>query len=342
MSDTRISVIIPVLNGAAFLEEALASLEQQTLRDFDVLVWDNGSTDDTLEILDRWLPTRLSGRVFRGVPLSLGLSLRRLVEEAPTELCARMDVDDICHPERFQRQFDFLRQNPGLALVGTDRDCMDMAGNPVAGASKLPFAPTDVLHATLVGPRIWHPTVLFKRSAILEAGNYQDHSTPDEPYWSEDYDMWMRLQSRYLAATMPERLLRYRINPEGVTQKAMREKRAALARRRVWERHAAAFTGLDSKTALRLHDRSSSFALPALWRIARHFQMLDGQTPFSRLRHQSFLVAMEKMINRKDLAARFWLKACRALPLIPANGLPTPRQGPPGCVPAPIGGQQRP
>jgi glycosyltransferase involved in cell wall biosynthesis len=324
MSDTRISVIIPVLNGAPFLEEMLVSLEQQTLRDFDVLVWDNGSTDGTLEILGRWLPVRLPGRVFRGVPLSLGLSLRRLVEEAPTELCARMDADDICHPDRFRQQLDFLRQHPGLALVGTDRDCIDMAGNPVAGASRLPYTPADVLHATLVGPRIWHPTVLFKRSAILETGNYQDHSTADEPYWSEDYDIWMRLQSRHLAATMPERLLRYRINPEGVTQKAIKERRAALARRRVWERHAPAFTGLPQQTALRLHDRASPFALPALWRMAGHFRRLDGMTSSARMRHPSFLDAMEKLISRKDLTSRTWLKACRALRPAPAGAPPTP------------------
>lgn len=313
-SDSRISVIIPILNGAPFLEEMLLSLEQQSFRDFDVQVWDNGSTDGTLEILDRWLPARLPGRVFRGVPLSLGLSLRRLVEEAPTELCARMDADDICHPERFRLQVDFLQKHPGLALVGTDRDCIDIDGNPVEGASRLPFTPTDVLHATLVGPRIWHPTVLFKRSAILEAGNYQDHSAPpDEPYWSEDYDMWMRLQTRHLAATMPDRLLRYRINPEGVTQKAMKEKRAALARRRVWERHAPDFTGLPQDAALRLHDRASSFALPAFWRMAGHFRRLDGLSPAARLRTPSFLDAVEKLIGRKDLASRLWLKVGRVL-----------------------------
>lgn len=323
MTQEKISVLIPVLNGAQFLEEALASLEQQTYRDFEVLVWDNGSTDGTLEILDRWLPARLPGRVFRGQPLSLGLSLARLVEEAPTELCARMDADDLCHPDRFRQQLDFLRQHPGLALVGTDRVCIDMEGNTVAGASTLPFAPSDVLHATLVGPRIWHPTVLFKRSTILQAGNYQDHSTSEEPYWSEDYDMWMRLLTHSLAATMPEKLLHYRINPEGVTQKAMREKRAALARRRVWERHASAFTGLPTPEAMRLHDRASRFALPALRRMARHFQRLDGMTVAARMRHPSFLDAMEKLISRKDLAARLWLKAGRVLQPAAAGAQPT-------------------
>jgi glycosyltransferase involved in cell wall biosynthesis len=323
MSQERLSVLIPVLNGAQFIEEALASLEQQTHRDFEVLVWDNGSTDGTLEILDRWIPARLPGRVYRNEPLSLGLSLARLVEVASCELCARMDADDICLPERFQQQLEFLRQHPKLALVGTDRVCIDMAGNLVEGASVLPFAPSDVLHATLIGPRIWHPTVIFKRSAVLEVGNFQDHSTAEEPYWSEDYDLWMRLLTPHLAATMPERLLRYRINPEGVTQKAMREKRAALARRRVWEHHAAAFTGLPTQVAMQLHDRSLSFALPTFWRMARHFQRLDGMPPLTRLRYPSFVAAMEKLVCRKDLATRVWLKACRALQPAPASVPPT-------------------
>ena len=324
MNSEKLSVLIPVLNGAQFLEEALASLEQQTLRDFEVLVWDNGSTDGTLEILDRWLPARLPGQVFRGVPLSLGLSLARLVEMAATELCARMDADDICHSDRFRQQLTYLRQHPSLALVGTERLCIDMTGNIVEGASSLPIKPTDVLHATLVGPRIWHPTVIFKRSAGLQVGNYQDHSSAEEPYWSEDYDLWMRMLTQHLAATMPERLLRYRINPEGVTQKAMREKRASLARRRVWERHAPAFTGLDSTTAMQLHDRTCRFALPALWRMARHFQRLDGLPPFARLRHPSFHAAMDKLISRQDLTARLWLKACRSLQPAPADAPPTP------------------
>lgn len=322
----NLSVLIPVLNGARFIAEALASLEQQTHRDFEVLVWDNGSTDGSLDILKQWLPGRLPGHVFADQPLSLGLSLRRLVESAAYELCARMDVDDVCHPERFSKQLNFLHAHPGLALVGTDRNYIDMEGGKLDGAMPLPHEPSDVLHATLIGPNsLWHPAVLFRKSCIVEVGNYQDHSTPDEPYWSEDYDLWMRLQSKYLAAAVPERLLQYRINPEGVTQTAMKAKRAALARRRVWERNSSAFTGLPQQTALRLHDRSSPLALPALWRMARHFGSLDGMGALARLRRPSFLNAMEKLISRRDVASRVWLKACRSLRgPVPADAAPMP------------------
>jgi glycosyltransferase involved in cell wall biosynthesis len=310
----KLSVLIPVLNGAPFIEEALESLERQTHRDFEVLVWDNGSTDGTVDILRQWLPGRLPGHVFTDQPLSLGLSLRNLVEASPHELCARMDVDDICHPDRFRKQLDFLRAHPGLALVGTERNYIDMKGSRLDGGMPLPLEPSDVLHATLIGPNsLWHPAVLFRKSCIVEVGNYQDHSTPDEPYWSEDYDLWMRLQSKHLAAAVPERLLDYRINPEGVTQTAMKEKRAALARRRVWERNGASFTGLPQQTALLLHHRASPFALLALWRMAGHFRRLDGMAAFTRMRRPSFLHAMEKLISRRDVASRVWLKACRSL-----------------------------
>jgi uncharacterized protein YecE (DUF72 family) len=74
---------------------------------------------------------------------------------------------------------------------------------------------------------------------------------------------------------------------------------------------------------MRLHDRALSFAMPAFWRMARHFQRLDGMPPALRLRHPSFMTAMEKLVCRKDLAARVWLKACRVLQPVSANAPPT-------------------
>jgi glycosyltransferase involved in cell wall biosynthesis len=312
MSD-KLSVLIPVLNAGPFIHAAMESLEQQTYKNFEVLVWDNGSTDNTLAILKRWLPGRLSGHVYCGDPLSLGDSLKRLVEVAEDELCVRMDADDVCHADRFEKQVECLRRHPELAVIGTDRDCIDMNGKKVEAKSDLPHGSSDVLHATLNGVSLWHPTVLFRRSCILEVGNYQDSSCSEAPYWSEDYDLWMRLQSKYLAAAMPDRLLHYRINPSGVTQTAMREKRTALSRRRVWERHSGAFTGLPVASAMRLHNKTSHFALPLLWRVASNFTRLDGMSAANRMTYPSYVHAMSKLISKRDFATRLWIKASRSI-----------------------------
>lgn len=308
MFNEKVSVLIPVLNGAPFLEQALISLKNQSYGCLEVLVWDNGSTDGTIDILKDWIPARLPGKIFVNMPLSLGLSLRRLVEAADSELCVRMDADDICLPEKIEKQVLQLSRRPKLALVGTDRKCIDMAGNILDSKTELPYEPSDVLHSTLIGPRILHPSVLFRKTCILAAGNYQDHSNVEEPYWSEDYDLWMRLQSKYLAETIPEDLLLYRINPDGVTQKAMREKRAALSRRRVWERSAAEFTGLQHEEALKLHDQNCHFMLPYVVRMARHFTRLDGLSLFGRLTKPSFLGAVSKFVNSQDIVSRVFLK----------------------------------
>jgi glycosyltransferase EpsE len=103
---SSLTVILPVLNAIPYLHEALASLKAQTFKDFEVCLWDNGSTDGSVEEARRWIPERLPGRVVIGNPLHLQECLARMVEEAKTEFVARMDGDDICMPDRFQQQID--------------------------------------------------------------------------------------------------------------------------------------------------------------------------------------------------------------------------------------------
>jgi glycosyltransferase involved in cell wall biosynthesis len=99
-----VTVIIPVLNAMPYLTEALASLEAQTFKDFEVCLWDNGSTDGSMEEAKRWIPAILPGRVVTGRPLPLHECLAAMVEDARTEFIARMDGDDVCLPKRFEKQ----------------------------------------------------------------------------------------------------------------------------------------------------------------------------------------------------------------------------------------------
>lgn len=312
MSVPAVTWIMPVLNGMPFLPEALTSIQRQTFANHQLYVWDNGSTDGTVECLREWIPHRIPGKVFTGQPLSLGLSLARLLESAPSPLVARMDADDICEPHRLAVQVAHLEKHHELAVIGSERTSIDLEGNELPRRSRFPSDYFEILHATLRAPRVLHPSTLMRRDLILEAGGYLDLSTAEFPYWCEDYDLWLRVLSKFKVAALEEPLIRYRYNPHSLTETEMRLNRSANAKRRAWLLSCADFAGLTNQdTAARLWDRKLLFALPALLKIARHFGGRDGLAVSSRLRMASFLNVAASFLRREDLITRAWLRTCR-------------------------------
>jgi glycosyltransferase involved in cell wall biosynthesis len=309
MSVPSVTWIIPVLNGMPFLPEALDSIRRQTYQDHEVLVWDNGSTDGTLDVLREWIPKRLPGRVFTGEPLSLGLSLRRLVEHVRTPLIARMDADDICEPERLAVQIAHMKRHPELAAIGSERTSIDAEGHEIQRRSLYPSEEANIRHHTLRAPRLLHPSVLMQRDVMLQIGNYQDHSTAEYPYWCEDYDLWLRMLAEHRVAASPQALIRYRYNLAGVTESVMRQNLSANAKRRAWLMNCEAFAGIRSKSvAARLWDRRLFLAMPVILGIARHFQRRDGITVSDRLQMSSFVRIAQSYLRREDLITRIWLR----------------------------------
>jgi glycosyltransferase involved in cell wall biosynthesis len=165
--------LLPVKNGMPHLPETLASIEAQTYCDWQILVWDNGSTDGTLDELRRWIPSRLPGRVIYDNPLSVGNSLANLVETAQTELCARIDADDVNYRERLEQQVAFLRARPEVTLVGTDVEFIDDKGSVIAGACTHQHEDTEIRWLLRWQCTFGHPTVLFRRSARRPAVSFQ-------------------------------------------------------------------------------------------------------------------------------------------------------------------------
>jgi glycosyltransferase involved in cell wall biosynthesis len=309
MSTPRVTWIMPVLNGMPFLPAALESLRQQTFRDQQVYVWDNGSTDGTVEVLREWIPARLPGKVFVGEPLSLGASLKRLLEEAPSSLIGRMDADDLCLPHRLATQVAYLDQHPELAVIGSERISIDLENREIPRRSLFPPDYFDILHATLRAPRVLHPSVLMRRDKVLESGGYQDLSTPESPYWCEDYDLWLRILSKHRVEALAEPLIRYRYNPDSLTETEMRLNRSANAKRRAWLMNCEAFAGIRSDSvAARLWDRRLFLAMPVILGIARHFQDRDGLNVSARLKMSSFVRIAQSYLRREDLISRVWLR----------------------------------
>ena len=145
VDDLRVTWLLPVKNGMPFLPTTLASIAEQTYQNFEVLAWDNGSTDGTLEELRKWIPSCLPGRIVSDRPMGLGVSLAEMVKEARTELCARIDADDVNLPDRLEKQVEFLRVHPDVALVGTQFIRLDQNGVTHGLVYKVPEEHTAIV-----------------------------------------------------------------------------------------------------------------------------------------------------------------------------------------------------
>lgn len=188
----RVSVLLPCRDAAAHLGEAIASLEAQTCSTFEVIAVDDGSTDATPTILDAWAARDARVRVLHTPPHGIVHALQTASQKAGTPLLARMDADDVAHPERFTRQLEFLEARPDVVACGTR--VRYIPSNAVKeGARRYErwlnalSDPADIERDLFVECPIAHPTLLVRRNAFDDAGGYRDNG------WPEDYDLVLRL-----------------------------------------------------------------------------------------------------------------------------------------------------
>ncbi len=207
----KVTWIIPILNAAPYLEECLESIYKQTYQNFEVLAWDNGSIDNSIIILKKWIPNLMPGRVVTDCPLPLNECLSAMVEMSSTPFCARMDGDDICELNRLEKQVLFLESNPDVVAVGSQVRKLSSDGILGDIYFELPQTHEAIVLRMIRLWSMWHPSVIFCREAVIKAGNYSD----EKPI--EDYGLWMRLASIGRLANLPDSLLKYRIHEKSIT-----------------------------------------------------------------------------------------------------------------------------
>lgn len=213
-----VSILMPCYNAAATLEEALKSLFSQTLTDFEIVAVDDGSTDQTADILQRWARRDRRLRVLssphQGIIAALNLGLAAC--RAP--FVARMDADDRSMPERLALQVEYLNQNPETGVVS----CL-VRGFPAGQVREgfqiyldwlnLLVSEEDIRREIFIESPLPHPSVTFRRDLVLGAGGYQERG------WAEDYDLWLRLYLQEVGfAKIPALLLEWREHPRRLTR----------------------------------------------------------------------------------------------------------------------------
>jgi glycosyltransferase involved in cell wall biosynthesis len=218
-----------VYNGARFLQEAIDSMAHQTFEDWELIVVDDCSTDDTAAILAQAQERDNRIRVHR-LPENLGATraLNQGARIARGTLIARMDADDVSLPTRLEKQVRYLETHPEIAVVGSWVRRLDENGL-VGALHRYPTSPALVAWSFFFFNALAHPTVLMRRSAL-------DMESVYDPQYrlAQDYELFTRLSRRTLLANIPEVLLHYRFWSGNSSRKPAQE----LAATQIVKRHA--------------------------------------------------------------------------------------------------------
>lgn len=205
----RVTWLLPVRNAEQTLETTLISIAEQDYAGHahTVYVWDDGSTDGTPDLLRKWVGREIPGRIVGNVRLGLGRALAQLVVSAQTELLARIDADDAAAPDRLVRQVEYLCDHRKVGVLGSQM--RRLGGREVL--TNHPSDDAELRWSLRFTNPVSHPSVMLRRSAVLEAGNYRDL-----PPGHEDYDLWVRMAMIVRFGTLDHALTRYRVH-EGAT-----------------------------------------------------------------------------------------------------------------------------
>lgn len=201
---------MPVYNEAAFVEAAILSVLRQTLSDLELVIVDNGSTDDSPEILRRISDPRV--RVFRN-PRNLGSAAagNRAVRESRAALIARMDADDIALPHRIEKQAAAFAAEPKLALLGAQVHHFEAHGSLLRSIAPRALTGRGIAWQSLFSSPFIHSTVMFTRESFETAGGYDERMQR-----SSDFALFSRIQTKYRVANLPDVLVRFRHAPRAL------------------------------------------------------------------------------------------------------------------------------
>jgi hypothetical protein len=220
-----VSVLMPIYNAERYVREAVASILRQTFTDFELLIFDDGSSDRSAAVAEEACGGDPRVRLFRESHAGYATWLREGVRHARGEFIARMDADDVCRSQRFALQLDFLRRHPACSAVGGAVLLIDPEGRPIRELrAPLAHEEIDALLLRGRGDAVVHPAVMLRRAALVAAGGYRPETEP-----AEDLDLYLRLAERGRLANLPDTLLDYRQHVTKVSNERAGDQRRAIA-----------------------------------------------------------------------------------------------------------------
>ena len=214
----RVSVLMPCYNVEDTLDECMRSLVDQTLRDIEIVAVDDGSTDETLSMLQDWARKDSRIRVLAREHAGIIPALNAGWKACRSGYIARMDADDRSHLERMEKQAQFLDEHPDIALTaslveGFPKEHLREGFRIYIAWLNSLVETEDLAREIFIESPLAHPSVMMRREWLENVDGYQDYG------WPEDYDLWLRM---HLAGArmqkVPEVLLYWREHPARLTR----------------------------------------------------------------------------------------------------------------------------
>lgn len=205
--EPKISVVMPAFNEERTIERAIKSILEQTYENFEFIIVDDGSTDKTDEVLDKFIDTRIkivTNKFNIGVTKSMNIGIRA----SKGKYIARMDADDYCFPERIERQLEFLEAHPSIAVLGTACYLKDsIRGEEFVRV--FPLEDSDIKKEMAKYISICQGSVMMRRQAVVQAGLYNEEYSD-----IEDLELWTRMGVKYKFANLEMPLYVYDLRQE--------------------------------------------------------------------------------------------------------------------------------
>ena len=207
-----VSVPFPVYNGAAYLREALQSILDQTYTNFEIIIIDDGSKDESAAIVNRFSDTRIKFQT--QVNQGLAATLNNTISLAKGKYLARQDQDDISLPQRFEKQVAFLEAHTDHGIIGTWSDIW-IGNEKTDRKHEHPSENVLLQYDLLFNNPFVHSSMMIRTSVLKEVGLYSTDTARQPP---EDYELWSRIARKCKVANIPEILHVYRELPQSMSR----------------------------------------------------------------------------------------------------------------------------
>ncbi len=225
----KVTVLMSVYNGERYLREAVDSILNQTFKDFEFIIINDGSTDKTQKFLYDYNDPRIK-IINNKENIGLTRSLNKGLRAAKGEYIARQDADDISAPERLRTEVNFLEKHKNHAVVGTSVKIID-EDSVIIGLLDRPTKDEQIRKILEIRNCINHGSTMIRRTYLNKVGQYDENMLR-----SQDYDLWLRVLKKYLLANIPEYLYLWRKHADNIEAKNLIEQNIFVALAKVKNR----------------------------------------------------------------------------------------------------------